>query len=220
MYGEVEMKIGSKLAVGIAIISTVLTGAAQPPASSTGAGVQAGSAPAQGAAPRRVPPAPSLLVLSSPAFADGTPIPEKYSDLGRNVPWVSPPLSWTGAPKETQSFVVLMRDEEYAPGKNFAPYYHWMIFNIPGSATGLPEGVPHDTHLADGSIQPKHPRGVGYVGTGAPANGQPHHYTFTVYALDTKLDLGDEATIADISKAMDGHILDKGFLVSRYHKAQ
>jgi Raf kinase inhibitor-like YbhB/YbcL family protein len=113
-----------------------------------------------------------------------------------------------------------VRDEEYAPGKNFAPFFHWIIFNIPATSTSLPEGVPADKKLADGSLQPQNGRIVGYNGPGAPAAGQLHHYTFTLYALDAKLDLGEDATIADITKAMDGHILDKGFLVGRYHRTQ
>jgi Raf kinase inhibitor-like YbhB/YbcL family protein len=172
------------------------------------------TSPQPAATPPR--PVPSLLVLSTTAFADGATIPDKYASTTA----VSPSLSWTGAPQGTQSFVLLMRDEEYAPGKRFDPYYHWILFNIPATATGLPEGVPGDKQLADGSIQPLNGRSPGYHGPGAPANGQPHHYTFTLYALDTKLDLGQDTTIAEITKAMDGHILDKGFLVGRFHKTQ
>jgi Raf kinase inhibitor-like YbhB/YbcL family protein len=210
------MKFVSRIAVGITIACMSFAGVAlsqTPPAPTA-----TGQVPQAGAPARRVPPPPSLLVLSSPGFTDGATLPDKYAQLSQKTPAISPPFSWTGAPEGTQSFVMLMRDEEYAPGKNFAPYYHWIIFNIPATATSLPEGVPAEKHLADGTVQPQTARGVGYIGPGAPANGQPHHYTYSLYALDTKLDLGPDATIADVSKAMDGHILDKGFLVSRYHR--
>lgn len=175
-------------------------------------------APAPGAAPRQRP-APSLLVLTSPGYADGAMIPSKYA-AAAGAATVSPELKWTGAPAGTQSFVLLMRDEEFAPGKRWEPAYHWVVFNIPASATGLPEGVAKATkEFPDGMIQPQFERGVGYVGPGAPGEGQPHHYTLSLYALDIKLPLGPEATIAEINKAMDGHILDKGFLVGRYHRA-
>lgn len=219
------MKTMFQSSVSISMLSLVMAISASaqtaPPAPAPGGpGGAPGAAAGQPGAPRRVPPAPSLLVLSSTAFTDGAALPDKYSDHGRDTVSVNPPFSWTGAPAGTQSFVLMMRDEEYAPNKTFAPYYHWLIFNIPATATSLAEGLPHDKHLADGAVQPQQARGVGYVGTGAPANGQPHHYTFTLYALDTKLDLADDVSSADLSKAMDGHILDKGFLVSRFHKAQ
>ena len=53
---------------------------------------------------------------------------------------------------------------------------------------------------------------------GAAAVGPYHHYTFSLYALDIKLTLGADATRADVSKAMDGHILGKGVLVGRFHR--
>lgn len=176
-------------------------------------------APAQpGGAPPRQRPAPSLLVLSSPGYAEGAMIPKKYAAVSGPAT-VSPELKWAGAPAGTQSFVLLMKDEEFQPNKRWEPAYHWIVFNIPGTATSLPEGVPTATQtFPDGMIQPKFERGIGYVGPGAPAEGQPHHYTMSLYALDIKLPLGPEATIADINKAMDGHILDKGFLVGRYHR--
>jgi phosphatidylethanolamine-binding protein (PEBP) family uncharacterized protein len=73
--------------------------------------------------------------------------------------------------------------------------------------------------LSDGSVQAKNLRGgVGYVGPGAPAGGPHHHYTFELFALDTKLDLGPDAAQADVLKAIDGHILGKGVLVGRFHR--
>jgi Raf kinase inhibitor-like YbhB/YbcL family protein len=212
------MNLVSRITIGTTIASMIFAGAAIAQAPPSAGGAANGQNPPATAGARRVPPAPSLLVLSSPAFTDGATLPDKYAQLSQKNPAISPPFSWTGAPEGTQSFVMLMRDEEYAPGKNFAPYYHWIIFNIPATTTSLPEGVPAEKHLADGTVQPQTARGVGYIGPGAPANGQPHHYTYSLFALDTKLDLGPDATIADVSKAMDGHILDKGFLVSRYHR--
>ena len=94
-----------------------------------------------------------------------------------------------------------------------------MIFNIPGTARDLPEGVPANATLADGTINAKNLRGaVGYMGPGAPPPGPHHHYTFELFALDTKLDLGADATRADVLKAMQGHIVQKAVLVGRFHR--
>jgi hypothetical protein len=94
-----------------------------------------------------------------------------------------------------------------------------MVFNIPGTARELREGVPDQAQLSDGSIQGiNQAKKVGYLGMGAAAVGPYHHYTFELFALDTKLTLGADATQADVMKAMDGHILMKGVLVGRFHR--
>ena len=96
---------------------------------------------------------------------------------------------------------------------------HWLIFNIPGTATSLQEGVPAQAQLPDGSIQSlNQSKKVGYLGMGAAAVGPYHHYTFELFALDTKLSLGPDATQTDVMQAMDGHILMKGVLVGRFHR--
>jgi Raf kinase inhibitor-like YbhB/YbcL family protein len=169
-------------------------------------------------APRYVAPL-NKLVLSSPAFADGGLIPDKYASATK-LNTLSPPLSWSGVPEGTESFVLTVVDEEFARQKKADLWYHWIIFNIPATATGLPEGVPTEKQLPDGAIQPLNVRWIGYAGPGAPAAGQPHHYIFRLMALDTKLDLNPEATAADVVKAMDGHILDRALLVGRYKKPQ
>jgi Raf kinase inhibitor-like YbhB/YbcL family protein len=119
----------------------------------------------------------------------------------------------------TQSFALLFHDPDAAPGKKYEDVTHWMAFNIPATAKELPAGVSADAKLADGTIQIKNTRGqVGYMGPGAGAAGPYHHYTFQLFALDTKLDLTESATRADVVKAMDGHILGVGVLSGRFHQ--
>jgi Raf kinase inhibitor-like YbhB/YbcL family protein len=114
---------------------------------------------------------------------------------------------------------LIAHDPDAAPDKKIVDVLHWMAFNIPGTATGLPEAVPANATLADGTIQAKNRRGaIGYLGPGAPAVGPYHHYTFELFALDTKLSLTADATRPDVLAAMDGHILGKGVLVGRFHK--
>jgi phosphatidylethanolamine-binding protein (PEBP) family uncharacterized protein len=73
--------------------------------------------------------------------------------------------------------------------------------------------------LPDGTRQAKNAGGVvGYRGPGAPATGPHHHYTWELFALDTKLDLPADTTRPDVLKAIDGHILGKGVLVGRFHR--
>ena len=94
------------------------------------------------------------------------------------------------------------------------------MINIPGATRELPEAVPTVPQLPDGSIQPRS-RGVnGYIGPGAPDIGPYHHYTFELFALDIKLELGANTTRADILKAIDGHISDKAVLTGHFKKSK
>jgi len=162
------------------------------------------------------PPRPGLT-LTTPAFPDGGEVPKEYTQSVENAP--SPKLEWTHVPPGTESFALIMHDPDVALGKKTDDVLHWMIFNIPGTATGLPENVPHEAKLEDGAINAKNLRGgVGYMGPGAPPAGPMHHYTWELFALDTKLDLGPDATRAQVLEAMQGHILGKGVLVGRFHK--
>ena len=167
--------------------------------------------------PAQKAPARPGLTLTSPAFEDGGIIPNKYTQADPNP--VSPKLEWTNVPPNTASFALILHDPDVALQKKTDDVLHWMAFNIPGTAHELAEGLPADAKLPDGTIQAKNLRGaVGFMGPGAPAAGPHHHYTFELFALDTKLDLGPDATRADVLKAMDGHILGKGVLVGRFHR--
>jgi Raf kinase inhibitor-like YbhB/YbcL family protein len=162
------------------------------------------------------PPVPGLT-LTTTAFADGGVVPDKYTQATPDA--VSPKLDWEHVPAGTVSFALLLHDPDVALQRKLDDVTHWMVFNIPGTATGLPEGVAAKATMDDGTIQIKNTRNaVGYMGPGAGAAGPYHHYTFELYALDTKLDLKEDATRADVVKAMDGHILGKGVLVGRFHR--
>jgi Raf kinase inhibitor-like YbhB/YbcL family protein len=167
--------------------------------------------------PAPVPTKPRLA-LTTDAFDDGGIIPNKFTMAAEGTP-VSPKLTWTNVPDGTVSFALLLIDPDTAVMKKTDEVLHWMIFNIPGTAHGLPEGVPAQSQLPDGSVQGlNQSKKVGYMGMGAAAVGPYHHYTFELFALDTKLALGPDATLSDVMKAMDGHILMKGVLVGRFHR--
>jgi Raf kinase inhibitor-like YbhB/YbcL family protein len=162
-------------------------------------------------------PAGPGLTLTTPAFADGAEIPAKYTQGVPNP--LSPKLEWTNVPAGTVTFVLNMLDPDTALQRKTDTVVHWVVYNIPGTARELQEGVPTTSPLPDGTIQLKNQGGVvGYRGPGAPAAGPHHHYTWELYALDTKLDLPPDATRADVLKALDGHILGKAVLVGRFHR--
>jgi hypothetical protein len=162
-------------------------------------------------------PAGPGLTLTTTAFEDGGIIPNQYTANASSP--VSPPLQWSYVPAGTVSFAIIVDDPDTALRKTTNEVLHWLIFNIPGSSTSLPEGVPNVAQLPDGSIQGKNTGGIpGFRGPGAPAAGPYHHYPFQLFALDTKLTLGPDATRDDLISAMNGHVLGKGVVVGRFHK--
>jgi len=175
-------------------------------------------APPAGQAPA-APPRPAMA-LTTTAFPDGGQIPAKYTQAGDQI---SPVLSWSNVPPGTVSFVLHMRDPDVARNKTIEDQVHWLVWNIPGTATGMPENVPKGPDLKDGSRQIS-ASGPVYRGPGAPATGPLHHYTFELYALDTKVDLpaGADAweTRTAVWKAMDGHILGKAVYVGLFRRPQ
>ena len=181
--------------------------------------LQGGTAVA-GQAPATAPAAGPPLTLTTTAFPDGGVIPDKYTQAGEQV---SPALTWTNVPAGTVSFVLNMRDPDVARNKTSEDQVHWVVWGIPGTATGLPEGVPKGPVLADGSQQIS-ASGPVYRGPGAPATGPRHHYTFELFALDTKIDVKAAAdpweTRTAVYAAMQGHILGKAVYVGLFRRPQ
>ncbi len=181
------------------------------------AGVATVVAQGQGRGRGRGPATPPLLMTTT-AFEDGGVIPDKYTQAAGDAA-VSPALSWSQVPMGTQSFVLLMHDPEPVLNRNpRMDILHWLVWNIPASSTGLPEGMASGMR-PDGTHQMSL-RGDGYMGPGAPA-GPYHHYTFELYAVDTMLTIPDgdaNATREAVFDAMNGHVLGKAVLVGRFHR--
>ncbi|HYJ96105.1 MAG TPA: YbhB/YbcL family Raf kinase inhibitor-like protein, partial [Vicinamibacterales bacterium] len=178
------------------------------------------AASAQPQQPAAGGPPTAPMTLSTTAFPDGAQIPAKYTQVGEQV---SPALTWTNTPAGTVSFVLHMHDIDVARNKTLDDQAHWVVWNIPGTATGLPEGVPKGETLADGSHQIS-ASGPVYRGPGAPATGPLHHYVFEIIALDTKLDVMGTAdafeTRAAVMKALQGHVLGKATYVGLFRRPQ
>jgi len=154
------------------------------------------------------------LDLRSPAFAQNGEIPSIHTCEGRDV---SPALAWSGAPPGTKSFVLIVDDPDAPdPAAPRMTWVHWVLYDLPADATGLPEGVAAG-QLPAGTRQGTNDwKRTGYGGP-CPPIGR-HRYFHKLYALDTELpDLGTPAK-APLEQAMQGHVLGKAELVGTYQK--
>ena len=176
--------------------------------------------PAQQPAPA-APPAGQGFTLTVGAWPDGDDIPLKYTQAVPSA--VSPAMAWTNVPASTRSFVLHFHDPDVAINKTTNDQVHWLVWGIPGTATGLAENVPQGAQLPDGSRQIS-ASGQTYRGPGARAAGPKHHYTFELYALDTMLDVphgaNEQETRAAVIAAMNGHIIGKAVMVGLFKRPQ
>lgn len=168
-------------------------------------------------AERQVSASGRAIDVTSPAFKDNATLPRDYTADGRNF---SPPLAWSNLPAATRSVAVVCEDPDAG---NPPPFVHWVIYNIPAGAKGLPENIPFEPGAPmppgiAGAVQ-----GVSgfrrpiYRGP-APPPGKPHHYHFVVYALDVD-GLPKGLTRADLLDATKDHVLGRGELVAIYERS-
>jgi Raf kinase inhibitor-like YbhB/YbcL family protein len=149
------------------------------------------------------------LILTSSSFQGQ--IPPAFTCSGANL---SPQLAWSAPPAGTASFALAVADPDAPRGT----FIHWVLYNLPAGTRSLPEGVPNDGQLPNGALQGRNGAGsLGYIGPCPPGNA-PHHYHFTLYALDAKLNLPVGATRAQVEAAMQGHILARGELVGLFKR--
>ena len=156
------------------------------------------------------------LSISSSAFTDGGEIPAKYTCQGNDI---APPLQWAGVPGDARSLVLIVDDPD-APDPD-APqmtWVHWVLYNIPLDATGLPEGITAPD-LPSGTGEGLNDwKRTGYGGP-CPPIGR-HRYFHKLYAIDKLLpDLGGP-TKAQVAEQMQGHIVGEIALVGTYQKRQ
>jgi Raf kinase inhibitor-like YbhB/YbcL family protein len=161
---------------------------------------------------------PAKLIVTSPAFKHGQPLPVDYTADGKNV---SPPLSWSGLPAGTREIAVIHEDPT-APTPQ--PFVHWVIYKIPATAKGLPENIspdpatPMPAELA-GAVQGVSGfRRPGYRGPAPPKPARVHEYHFIVYALSEPLQVEPGLTKSQLLDAMKGKIIGQGEIVGTYER--
>jgi len=168
------------------------------------------------------------LTLTTTAWPDGGMIPLRYTQAG---PEVSPAIQWSAAPAGTVSFVLVFHDADTLVNNSTDDLLHWMLWNIPGTATAIAQGRPDGFELEDGTRQIS-VSGSRYRGPGASATGPIHHYVMELYALDTMLDIkvnpqgpqetnpNVQAIRTSIIQAMVGHIRGKAAYFGLFRRPQ
>jgi len=149
------------------------------------------------------------IQLSSSAFSDGGTIPQKHTCDGEDR---SPALSWSSLPTAVKSLALIVDDPD-APSGTFV---HWVIYNIPASLNGLPEGVAKADKVEGIGTQGINGfRRTGYNGP-CPPRGPAHRYFFKLYALDTSLNLKAGVNKSDLENALRSHVLAQGQIIGKY----
>ena len=149
---------------------------------------------------------------ASMALAVGGQFSERQSGEGKDL---SPSLAWAATPG-ARAYAVVIEDPD---ASGAAPFAHWLIWNIPGDAVGLPEGVaigPAPPEPA-GAVQGKNDFDVtGYTGPRPPRGSGVHHYHVELFALSAPLALPPASRRQDLAGALQGHVLAKGQLIATY----
>lgn len=154
------------------------------------------------------------LILTSPAFAAGDAMPRRFTCEGDDC---SPPLQWQGIPPGTISLALIVDDPDAPdPAAPKMTWVHWVLYNLPPSANGLPEGVVQAA-LPPGTLEGTN--GWGRTGYGGPCPpiGR-HRYFHKLYALDARLPDLRQPLGRDLEQAMRGHLLAMAELVGTYRK--
>jgi Raf kinase inhibitor-like YbhB/YbcL family protein len=156
------------------------------------------------------------LTLTSEAFTAGGDIPSQYTCQGDDS---SPPLQWSGVPEQARSLVLIVDDPDAPdPAAPRMTWVHWVLYNLPATAGGLPAGVG-SADLPAGSEEGVNDwKRPGYGGPCPPVGR--HRYFHKLYALDTRLEGLKRPTKAAVEAAMQGHVIAQTELVGHYQKGR
>ena len=154
------------------------------------------------------------LTITSPSFLHDGVIPGRHTCDGQNI---SPTLAWHGVPPETKSLILIVDDPDAPdPAAPRMTWVHWVLYNIPASAKGLPEGVAA-ANLPAGTLQELNDwQHTGYGGPCPPIGS--HRYFHKLLALNAVLPDLNLPTKAELEKAMQGHVIARSELIGRYRR--
>lgn len=149
-----------------------------------------------------LPDAPGAITVTSPAFAEGATIPERFTCDGDGD---SPALAWKGVPRGARELALIVDDPDAGH------YVHWTVIGIPPSQAGVAQGAsPRGTELDNSAGK------EGWTPPCPPKGDAPHSYLFAVYATDAPLGLDSDASPDDLRRALRAHAIARGVLTGRF----
>ena len=167
---------------------------------------------------------PETITVTSSVFEHHGMVPLENSAYGDNT---SIDLSWSNLPEGTVQLALICDDPEVVTiGMMENPFVHWVMYNIPASAPGLPAGMATDAAVTgidglEGAINGHNGLNrPGYFGPRPPDNGHLHAYHFRVYAIDADLGLEPGLNKDQLLEAIDGHVLATGMLMGHYQHTE
>lgn len=146
--------------------------------------------------------------IKSTSFNEGETIPVKYTCSGEDL---SPQISWTDVPQNTQSLALIVSDPDAPAGT----WYHWVVFNIPANTKEFNENI--QTYPPESIVGVTSYNKNRYNGP-CPPPGKPHHYIFTLYALDSKMSYPNSVDAKILQDAMKKHILETATLTGLFQR--
>jgi Raf kinase inhibitor-like YbhB/YbcL family protein len=159
------------------------------------------------------------LTSPDPEVKTGKPMTkvQEYKGFGCNGDNLSPALEWKNVPVGTKSFAVTVYDPDAPTGSG---WWHWVVYDIPASATSLPAGAVVQAALPAGAKQGRNDYGERNFGGACPPVGdRPHHYIFTVHALKVdKLNVPEDASAALIGFNIQSNRLGLAKLTTTYSR--
>ena len=153
----------------------------------------------------------SDMRLSSNAFEDGGHIPSQHTGVGEDI---SPALSWAGAPDGTKAFAVICHDPDaplVTPDGTYG-FVHWVLYNIPGSISGIDEGSQEFTKGSNNFGN------EGYGGPMPPVGHGKHQYYFWVLALDQQVELEAGLTMWQLLARIEPNLIGMNRLVGTFER--
>jgi Raf kinase inhibitor-like YbhB/YbcL family protein len=147
---------------------------------------------------------PDMITVTSPAFADGAPIPPRYSCQGQDL---APPLAWSGVPDDAAELALVVDDPDAPRGT----YLHWVLFGLDPGLSELAEG-----RLPAGARQGRNSAGKAAYSGPCPPAGPAHHYRFTVYALGARLAVPDGGGLDEAIEAIERDAVARGRLTGTF----
>jgi hypothetical protein len=146
----------------------------------------------------------SGMTLSSSDIQANAMIAPRFTCSGANIP---PHLAWSGVPRQARELALTLFDPDARRG---AGYVHWVLYHMSPKAAS--------TSDLQGSLSGLTNAGTGYHGACPPLGDKPHHYIFTLYALDSEMSTGKRMTYAMLQDSMRGHVLAKAELIGLYKR--